>query len=65
MAPAMRIRRVRARVSIPSTPSLPCSSRNSFKVLRERQLLGCGWYSLTMNPSRWIFADSMSSGLIP
>ena len=50
IAPVIRIRRVSARVSIPSTPSLPCRSRNAFRVSRERQLLGYSSYSRTTNP---------------
>ncbi len=50
IAPLTRRWRVRARVSIPSIPIYVVFFQVSARVIFERQLLGTGWYSLTMKP---------------
>ncbi len=64
-APLSRMWRTSARVSIPSMPGMPFAARYSCSDWRERQLLGIGQYSRTMNPSTQGRADSTSSRLTP
>ena len=65
MAPRCRILRVSARVSIPSIATIRCRFRSASSVPSERQLLGNGLYSFTINPSSQRRFDSTSSEFTP
>ena len=65
MAPAERMWRVTARVSMPLMPTMPAASRSSSRLRSERKFETTREGSRTTNPATQMRADSMSSSFMP
>ena len=65
IAPRSRRWRVKARVSIPWIPTMPCSINSTSKSFSLRQLLVIVDGLRTTNPATQIFSDSLSGELTP